>query len=138
MGVLQSLLWIQIQDFPKGIPGYTEDAGVSPQLRSEVRNADTRACLNMPNIFWKAKHLQIQEIQRKVFLAQWRLVGSKHKKVTAGDLLDVVKRDTIERFTEIQDLPEGIPGYSGCVLPPAALGGLQASTNPPRHQSSHI
>ncbi len=100
MGVLQSLLWIQIQDFPKGIPGYTEDAGVSPQLRSEVRNADTRACLNMPNIFWKAKHLQIQEIQRKVFLALQQLVGAKHKKVTAGDLLDVVKHDTIELLNE--------------------------------------
>ena len=69
-------------------------------FRGELRHVDTRVCLNIPVIFWMAKYYQMMQIVGRVHLALRRLVGAKHKKVTAGDLLDAVKRDTIERLDE--------------------------------------
>ena len=72
----------------------------SEVFKAELRHSDPRVCLNIPNTFWKAKHLQIVQVVSKVTLALRRVVGAKSKKVTAGDLLDEVKRENIEKMNE--------------------------------------
>ena len=76
------------------------DVLTSELFKAELHHMDTRVCLNIPNIFWKAKHLQIAQVVAKTNLALRQLVGPKNKQVTAGDLLDAVKRDTIEHLNE--------------------------------------
>ena len=51
-------------------------------------HVDTHVSLNIPYIFWKAKHLQIQQIANKVTLALHSVVGPKKRKVTAHSLCD--------------------------------------------------
>ena len=48
---------------------------------------DTHVSRNIPNIFWKAKHLQIQQMAHKVTLVLCHVVGPK-RKVTAHSLCD--------------------------------------------------
>ena len=69
-------------------------------FKAELRNIDPRVCLNIPNIFWKAKHLQIKHVTDKVTLALRRLVGSKHNKITAAQLLNEHKRNNIAHLNE--------------------------------------
>ena len=55
-------------------------------FKSELCHVDTHVSLNIPNIFWKAKYLQIQQITNKVTLALCHVVGPKKRKVTAHSL----------------------------------------------------
>ena len=72
----------------------------SDLFKAELRHSDPRVCLNIPNIFWKAKHLQVQRVSSKVAFALRRLVGAKHQKVTASMLLDEETRNSIKRLDE--------------------------------------
>ena len=57
-------------------------------FKAELKHKDKRVCLDPANIFWKAKHLQIQKFASKVTLALHRVVGSKQQNITAQTLLD--------------------------------------------------
>ena len=57
-------------------------------FKAELKHKDKRVCLDPANIFWKAKHLQIQKFTSKVTLALRRVVGSRHQNITAERLLD--------------------------------------------------
>ena len=57
-------------------------------FKAELRNVDHCVCLNIPNIFWKAKHLQVTQVASKVTLALRRVLGTRANKVTASQLLD--------------------------------------------------
>ena len=73
---------------------------VSELFKAELRHSDNRVNMNIPNIFWKAKHLQVKQLQSKVTLALRRVVGAKHKKVTAKTLLNPETREEIPRLDE--------------------------------------
>ena len=76
------------------------DVYESDLFKAELRHVDPRVCLNIPNIFWKAKHLQIKHVISKSHLALRRFMGPKHRQVTAKDMLDPTIRDTIRRLDE--------------------------------------
>ena len=73
---------------------------LSEIYKAELRNVDPRVALNIPNIFYKAKILQIRSVIGRINLALRRVVGAKHNKLTAGDLLDADTRDNIRRLDE--------------------------------------
>ena len=73
---------------------------LSEIYKAELRNVDPRVALNIPNIFYKAKILQIKSVIGRINLALRRVVGAKHNKLTAGDLLDADTRDNIRRLDE--------------------------------------
>ena len=52
------------------------DVHTSDIFKAELKHKDKRVCLDPANIFWKAKHLQIQKFASKVTLALRRVVGS--------------------------------------------------------------
>ena len=57
-------------------------------FKAELKHKDKRVCLDPANIFWKAKHLQIQKFTSKVTLALRRVVGPRQQNITAERLLD--------------------------------------------------
>ena len=73
---------------------------LSEIYKAELRNVDPRVALNIPNIFYKAKILQIKSVIGRINLALRRVVGAKHQRLTAGDLLDADTRDNIRRLDE--------------------------------------
>ena len=73
---------------------------LSEIYKAELRNVDPRVALNIPNIFYKAKILQIKSVIGRINLALRRVVGAKHNRLTAGDLLDADTRDNIRRLDE--------------------------------------
>ena len=54
---------------------------------------------NIPNIFWKAKHLLIKHIAEKVTLALRRVKGTKQR-ITAETLLDKSLRQNVINLDE--------------------------------------
>ena len=61
---------------------------ISDLFKAELRHVDPRVALNISNIFYRAKFLQRHHIKNRVTLALRRLVGAKHKNVTAENLLN--------------------------------------------------
>ena len=57
-------------------------------FKAELKHKDKRVCLDPANIFWKAKHLQIQKFTSKVTLALHHVVGPRQQNITAERLLD--------------------------------------------------
>ena len=57
-------------------------------FKAELKHKDKRVCLDPANIFWKAKHLQIQKFGSRITLALCRVVGSRQQNVTAERLLN--------------------------------------------------
>ena len=73
---------------------------LSDLFKAELRNVDPRVALNISNIFYKAKKLQTDHIKNRVTLALRRLIGAKHKNVTAENLLNKNERDNIRKLDE--------------------------------------
>ena len=57
-------------------------------FKAELKHQDKRVWSDPANIFWKAKHLQIQKFASRVTLALCREVGSRKQNITAERLLD--------------------------------------------------
>ena len=68
-------------------------------FKYEMRSVDRRVSTNIPNIFWKTKHKQINQIHQQVSFAL-RRNQSKGKKITAKTLLD---KDTREKIIKYDD-----------------------------------
>ena len=64
------------------------DVHTSDIFKAELKHKDKRVWSDPANIFWKAKHLQIQKFASRVTLALRRVVGSRHQNITAEKLLD--------------------------------------------------
>ena len=64
-----------------------------------MRSVDRRVSTNIPNIFWKTKHKQINQIHQQVSFALCRN-QSKGKKITAKTLLN---KDTREKIVKYDD-----------------------------------
>ena len=64
-----------------------------------MRSVDRRVSTNIPNIFWKTKHKQINQIHQQVSFAL-RRNQSKGKKITAKTLLN---KDTREKIVKYDD-----------------------------------
>ncbi|VDI59060.1 Hypothetical predicted protein [Mytilus galloprovincialis] len=67
--------------------------------KSELRQNDRRAAQNITNIFFKAKKIQMKQIQDKVWLSL-RRVKTKGKKITAKDLKDESNVDTLVKLDD--------------------------------------
>ena len=57
-------------------------------FKAELKHQDKGVWSDPANIFWKAKHLQIQKFASRVTLALRRVVGSRKQNITAERLLD--------------------------------------------------
>ena len=68
-------------------------------FKYEMRSVDRRVSTNVPNIFWKTKHKQINQIHQQVSFAL-RRNQSKGKKITAKTLLN---KDTKEKIVKYDD-----------------------------------
>ena len=68
-------------------------------FKYEMRSVDRRVSTNIPNIFWKTKHKQINQIHQQVSFAL-RRNQSKGKKITAKTLLN---KDTREKIVKYDD-----------------------------------
>ena len=68
-------------------------------FKYEMRSVDRRVSTNIPNIFWKTKHKQINQIHQQVSFALHRN-QSKGKKITAKTLLN---KDTREKIVKYDD-----------------------------------
>ena len=68
-------------------------------FKYEMRSVDRRVSTNIPNIFWKTKHKQINQIHQQVSFALCRN-QSKGKKITAKTLLN---KDTREKIVKYDD-----------------------------------
>ena len=64
------------------------DVHTSDIFKAELKHKDKRVCLDPANIFWEAKHLQIQKFASKVTLSLCRVVGSRQQNITAERLLN--------------------------------------------------
>ena len=69
-------------------------------FKAEAKHSDPRVSMNIPNLFWKAKHLQVQQIANKVTLALRRVVGPHIQNLDAKTLLDKASRERITRLDE--------------------------------------
>ena len=78
-------------------------------FKAELKHKDKQVCLDPVNIFWKAKHLQIQKFASKVTLALRRVVGSRQHNITAEKLLDKEQREDIQRQNEGYHIYKDIP-----------------------------
>ena len=65
----------------------------------ELRNVDRRVANNIPNLFFKAKKLQIKQVAEKGSLAM-RRVQSKGNTYTAGQILDKAVQSSITNLDE--------------------------------------
>ena len=68
-------------------------------FKYEMRSVDRRVSTNIPNIFWKTKHKQINQIHQQVSFAL-RRNQTKGKKITAKTLLN---KDTREKIVKYDD-----------------------------------
>ena len=68
-------------------------------FKYEMRSVDRCVSTNIPNIFWKTKHKQINQIHQQVSFALHRN-QSKGKKITAKTLLN---KDTREKIVKYDD-----------------------------------
>ena len=66
-------------------------------FKAELKHKDKRVSLDPANIFWKAKHLQIQKFASRITLALRRVVGLKQQNITAERVLDKEQREDIRR-----------------------------------------
>ena len=64
-----------------------------------MKSVDKRVSTNIPNIFWKTKHKQINQIHQQVSFAL-RRNQSKGKTITAKTLLDKDKRQEIVKYND--------------------------------------
>ena len=83
---------------------YTSDI-----FKAELKHKDKRVCLDPANIFWKAKHLQIQKFTSKVTLVLRRVVGSRQQNITVERLLDKEQREDIRRQNDGYHIYKDIP-----------------------------
>ena len=82
---------------------------VSDIFKAELKHKDKRVCLDPANIFWKAKHLQIQKFASKVTLALRHVVGSRQHNITAERLLDKEQQEDIRRQNDGYHIYKDIP-----------------------------
>lgn len=68
-------------------------------FKYELRSCDTRVSTNIPNIFWKTKYKQIQQIHQQVNFAL-RRNQTKGKKITAQTLLNKESRENIVKLDD--------------------------------------
>ena len=68
-------------------------------FKYEMKSIDKRVSTNIPNIFWKTKHKQINQIHQQVSFAL-RRNQSKGKTITAKTLLDKDKRQEIVKYND--------------------------------------
>ena len=85
------------------------DVHTSDIFKAELKHKDKRVCLDPANIFWKAKHLQIQKFTSKVTLALCHVVGSRQQNITAERLLDKEQREDIRRQNDGYHIYKDIP-----------------------------
>ena len=85
------------------------DVHTSDIFKAELMHKDKRVCLDPANIFWKAKHLQIQKFTSKVTLALCPVVGSRQQNITAERLLDKEQREDIRRQNDGYHIYKDIP-----------------------------
>ena len=78
-------------------------------FKTELKHKDKRVSLDPANIFWKAKHLQIQKFASRITLALRRVVGSKQQNITAERLLDKEQREDIRRQNDGYHIYKDIP-----------------------------
>ena len=78
-------------------------------FKAELKHKDKRVWSDPANIFWKAKHLQIQKFASKVTLALRRVVGSRNQNITAEKLLDKEQREDIRRQDDGYHIYKDIP-----------------------------
>ena len=68
-------------------------------FKYEMRSVDKRVSTNIPNIFWKTKFKQINQIHQQVSFAL-RRTQSKGKTITAQTLLDKEQRQNIVNYDD--------------------------------------
>ena len=68
-------------------------------FKYEMRSVDKRVSTNIPNIFWKTKFKQINQIHQQVSFAL-RRTQTKGKKITAQTLLDKQQRQNIVNYDD--------------------------------------
>ena len=68
-------------------------------FKYEMRSVDKRVSTNIPNIFWKTKFKQINQIHQQVSFAL-RRTQSKGKTITAQTLLDKQQRQNIVNYDD--------------------------------------
>ena len=68
-------------------------------FKYELRSHDKRVSTNIPNIFWKTKYKQIQQIHQQVNFAL-RRNQTKDQKITAKTLLNKESRDNIVKLDD--------------------------------------
>ena len=68
-------------------------------FKYELRSHDKRVSTNIPNIFWKTKYKQIQQIHQQVNFAL-RRNQTKGQKITAKTLLDKESRNNIVKLND--------------------------------------
>ena len=85
------------------------DVHTSDIFKAELKHKDKRVCLDPANIFWKAKHLQIQKFASRITLALRHVVGSKQQNITAERLLDKEQREDIRRQNDGYHIYKDIP-----------------------------
>ena len=68
-------------------------------FKYELQSHDKRVSTNIPNIFWKTKYKQIQQIHQQVNFAP-RRNQTKGQKITAKTLLDKESRDNIVKLDD--------------------------------------
>ena len=78
-------------------------------FKAELKHPDKRVWSDPANIFWKAKHLQIQKFASRVTLALRHVVGSRKQNITAERLLDKEQREDIHRQDDGYHIYKDIP-----------------------------
>ena len=68
-------------------------------FKYEMRSADRRVSTNIPNIFWKTKHKQINQIHQQASFAL-RRNQTKGQKITAKTLLNKETRENIVKYDD--------------------------------------
>ena len=68
-------------------------------FKYEMRSVDKQVSTNIPNIFWKTKFKQINQIHQQVSFALCR-TQTKGKKITAQTLLDKQQRQNIVNYDD--------------------------------------
>ena len=87
----------------------------SELFKAELKHVDKRVWDDSANIFWKAKHREIQRIRDKVTLVLRRVVGPKQQNITAERLLNKEQREDIRRQDDgyhiFKDIPNTPPYF---------------------------
>ena len=87
----------------------------SELFKAELKHVDNRVWGDPANIFWKAKHREIERIRDKTTLVLRRVVGSKQQNITAERLLNKEQREDIRRQDDgyhiFKDIPNTPPYF---------------------------